>query len=764
MGRILDEAGARSLAAIHAITIFLSAFLLFQVEPIAAKYILPWFGGGPEVWTTCLLFFQVLLLAGYAYAHWLQSSLSSQRQAAVHIAIVIACVATMAILACIWRAPILPGAGWKPADPNYPVVRILVLLTVAVGLPYLVLSATGPLLQAWFARIKGASPYRLYALSNLGSLIALLSYPFVVEPWLPLRSQALIWSFLYAVFAVGIGLCAAALSRHAPDKPMPREDGAYVPSPGRYALWIALAACPSLMLLATTNEITREVAPVPFLWVVPLALYLLSFVLCFDSDRWYRRGIFYPALFALIAAASYAQLHGQRIVVQSVVYSALLFTSCMVGHGELARTRPAARHLTAFYIAVAIGGAVGGTIAAVIAPLLFRGFWEFQFAVWLSAALAVAVLMRDPESWIHESHPVLACTLFGGSLLLPQALGIVAAGVRPAYDLAVAGAAGIFIAVAVLRSRRANARPGTLIQIGAIEGLVSLAAVSIALIHAAGHGAVLSTRNFYGPLTVFVRYEKDPEWRYFELRNGHIIHGAQYSSPRHRRDPTTYYSPLSGIGLLLQFHPRRDSPEPGSRALRIGMVGLGAGTVAVYGQPRDYIRYYEINPAVIELAAGATPRFTFIRDSRAHIDIVPGDGRIAMEREVAERRAQNFDVLGIDAFSGDSIPVHLLTREAFQVYLSEIAPGGVIAFHITNGYLDLKPVVKALADSAGMESGWIHYPGHPPDGEESDWVLIARDPGVLARPAIETHVDPMKGVLRLAPWTDDYSSLFSILK
>lgn len=755
-----------NLALVHALTIFLGAFLLFQVEPIAAKYILPWFGGGPEIWTTCLLFFQMLLVVGYAYAHLLQTRLSTHKQVLVHMTVVITCLVVMGILAFAWPTPIMPGANWKPPDPAWPVIRVLALLTAGVGIPYFVLSATGPLLQAWYARIETGSPYRLYALSNLGSLLALISYPFVVEPWLTVRAQGLVWSGVYVLFAVAMAGCAAALWKRAPSAAAPSREGSERgPRWTQYALWIGLAGCPSLMLLATTNELTRDVAPVPFLWVVPLALYLLSFTICFDNARWYRRGIFHPALGASIAVAVYTQWHAPRIVVQAAVYSALLFAVCMAGHGELARSKPAARHLTAFYIAVALGGAAGGIFAALVAPLLFPGFWEFPLAIWLSAMLTFVVLMRDRESWIHEPHPGLAAGLFASALILPETIGIIAAPVRRTYGAAALGAAALVSAAGLLRPDPESDRGrGLLTQIGVAAGLIALAAVSVALVRMRAKDALLSTRNFYGTLAVFARDASDPRWAYLELRNGQIVHGTQYSAPQHRAQPTTYYSPESGIGLVMRFHPRRDARDAGLRALRVGMVGLGAGTVAAYGEPGDYLRFYEINPAVVGIAAGAKPYFTFVRDSRARVEIVPGDARISMEREVRSGRPQQFDILAVDAFSGDSIPVHLLTREAVQIYLRELRPGGVIAFHVTNAYLDLKPALGALADGAGMRSGWVHNGARTHGGQESDWILLTRDDRVLRAPGIAPHLIALDGVLRLGPWTDDYSSLFPILK
>ena len=348
----------------YAITIFIGAFLLFQVEPLLARYILPWFGGTPAVWITCMLFFQLLLVAGYAYSHLIAARLTARRQATLHIAIVSACVMLMGALAMIWRSPITPGPNWKPLSPDSPVTGIFALLIVSIGLPFLILSTTGPLLQTWYARShQGGSPYRLYSLSNIGSLLALVTFPFVVEPALSLRAQALLWSVLFGVFSIGVMLCARSI--HRVTQPYLSVDFAdariAVPSRSTRFLWIALATVPSVMLLATTNQLCQQVAVVPFLWVLPLAIYLLSFVICFDNQRWYRRAIFHPMLGAAVFIALAVLVRpNASILIQIVSYSMLLFAICMICHGELVRLKPHERYLTSFYLMVSIGGAAGG--------------------------------------------------------------------------------------------------------------------------------------------------------------------------------------------------------------------------------------------------------------------------------------------------------------------------------------------------------------------------------------------------------------------
>ena len=386
----------------YAITIFTGAFLLFQVEPLVARYILPWFGGSSAVWITCMLFFQLLLVAGYAYSHLIATRLTVRRQPIVHVAIVSACVLLMGALAMVWQSPITPGPAWKPLSPDFPITRIFALLIVSIGMPFFILSTTGPLLQVWFVRSHPtASPYRLYALSNVGSLLALITYPFVVEPALCLRAQARLWSMLFGIFSIGVLLCARSVRYALADLSVDiaESSGVRVPTPSRSTrtLWIALATVPSVMLLATTNQICQQVAVVPFLWVLPLAIYLLSFVICFDNPRWYRRGIFHPILGAAVFMAVAVLFRpNPSITIQIVTYSILLFAICMVCHGELVRLKPHERYLTSFYLMVAIGGALGGVFVVAIAPLLFAGYWEFHLAIWMSLLMLIIVLMRDP--------------------------------------------------------------------------------------------------------------------------------------------------------------------------------------------------------------------------------------------------------------------------------------------------------------------------------------------------------------------------------
>lgn len=722
--------------------IFTGAFLLFMVQPLIAKYILPWFGGSPAVWTTCLLFFQVLLVGGYAYAHLSISRLSPRSQVAVHLGLV-----ALALL----LLPITPADQWKPPDGSLPVGRILVLLTRCLGLPYLVLSATGPLLQGWFTQVyPGRAPYRLYALSNAGSLLALVSYPFVVEPHLSRRAQAGWWSVGLGVFAVLAAWCGARVwsrvglgpradrpGAAAPDEPFksssPSPSPASAPSaaaepqPGGQVrlLWWALPACGSVLLLAITNKICQDIAVIPFLWVMPLSLYLLSFIISFDSPRWYRRRIWWPALAVVLAADLWlmlgasltlpdapvlrpvrwllAQAGAMTLFKTIALYLVTLFVGCMVCHGELYRLRPPPAQLTRYYLSIAVGGALGGVFVAVVAPMLFSGYFELEVGLGVLAALVATVLYVDGRSPLR-------------------------AGRRPwAW-------AGVTLALAALAS-----------------GLSYHAVAST-------RWALEVSRTFYGVLKVEECYAEDPEQHLLRLMHGTTTHGLQYMAPHKRNRPASYYTPTSGIGRAM----RALSHVPG---LHIGVVGLGTGTMAAWGKTGDRFRFYEINPKVVDLARR---RFSYLAESAAAIELALGDARLSLEREPP----QQFDLLVLDAFSGDAIPVHLLTREAFAIYLRHLKPEGLLAVHISNHFLNLEPIVRRLADHFGLQAVAVHDDERQwfDDDEEgiaayaTDWVLLSRQAHGLEAPEIKQAAVPLANPdPRIPLWSDEQTDLFRIL-
>ena len=765
----------------YLVTIFLGAFLLFQIEPMIAKYILPWFGGSPAVWTSCLLFFQVVLLAGYLYAHLIGGQLRPRTQLMVHLGLIGACIAAMMILEIWSKSPILPGAGWKAARVDFPILRILIVLSASIGLPYFALSATAPLLQSWFALSNPQrSPYRLYAVSNFGSLLGLLTYPFVVEPNLGLRAQANLWSIGYIAFAIGITYCALPLRTVEPGNWRAEDAAAADSSRGVRALWIALPACASMLLYGATGQLTQDLAPIPFLWILPLGLYLVSFIICFDSNRWYRREIFQPLLGAAIlsnlillvaidritAAAGRVALSptGVGVVLEITNEMTLMFAGCMVCHGELVQLKPHKRDLTAFYLMLSAGGALGGIFSVVVAPLVFREFVDFRFATWICVLLMTISLLRDRESWLHRRISWI------GPVILAVALGLPLAIERVGHPLIYAALAIGAVGASALSGRWKNrprwlAQPGTIAQGSMVVAAVVLAVVYVQLIAFTTRNALWISRNFYGVLRVLEEQAPDHSWVSHKLMNGKVEHGKQFFSSRYpqlRYYPTGYYGVETGIGLVMMNEPRR--ARPGNSALRVGVVGLGVGAMSAWGRPGDYFRFYEINPGVIDVATSPAAYFTFLRDSSARVKIVPGDARLSMERELAGGHAQNFDVLVIDAFTGDMIPTHLLTLEAMRVYLRELKPDGVLAVHVSSLNLDLRPVLAEHSRTLNLRYGFVHTDEKDMVNWSTDWVLLAHGDKVLGQPAIAAHLESRERLRRIRPWTDDYSNLFQLLK
>src|SRR6266513_1247147 len=638
---------------LYAITIFLSAFLLFQVQPLIAKVILPWFGGSAAVWTVCMLFFQVLLLAGYVYSHaYVRLRIPARRH--IHIALLALAAATL---------PLAAGAAWKPAGGEDPTWRILGLLATSVGLPYFALSTTGPLVQAWYARSReGAAPYRLFALSNLGSMLALVSYPLAVEPLLALGTQAAVWSAGFVLFAFA---CAA------------------------------LACCASVLLLAFTGHMTLNIAAIPFLWVLPLALYLLSFVLCFEASGWYRRWLFLPLLGAGLAGVCVTLTHSNPSIWTLIpLYSATLFAACMVCHGELARSKPHPQHLTGFYLMLALGGAAGGVLVGLVAPNVFEDLYELPIGMLALSLLVIAALLRDRASLLHGRFGIAARVVF---VALTAAL-----------------------ALALYRTYAENSADTR-----------------------------VTSRNFYGVLNVRDSGEGPDAMRM--LSHGTIVHGKQFLEPERRDWPTSYYGRTSGVGLAL-LAARERGP------LRVGVVGLGAGTLAAYGRTGDVFRFYDINSGVVELARS---EFTFLKDSAAKVEVALGDARLSLEREPPE----NFDVLALDAFSSDAIPVHLLTVEAFKTYLRHLKPGGVLAVHISNRYLDLVPVVQQAGRRLSLEVRQVESDDDDEAGVyRSDWMLLSASPVPFEGELLKEAAERIDAVPRVRLWTDDYSDLYRILK
>jgi hypothetical protein len=681
--------GQRSRSLLFALTVFTSAFLLFQVQPLLAKFILPWFGGTPAVWTMCMLVFQLLLFGGYAYAHLLSRIKSVSTQACIHAALL-----TVAALAL----PIVPDAAWKPMGEESPGLRISLLLLATVGMPYFLLSSTGPLLQRWFSRAcADISPYRLYALSNVGSLLALISYPFLFEPLFSSTTQAWLWSAVFLIFVLSCLLCGWITAIHS--VPVNGGETARQTSPEKRedkqgVRWFILAMLPSVMLLATTNEVCMDIAVVPFLWIVPLTLYLLSFILTFESDRFYNRRVMtlVTAFSLALTVVMMAQGAFLGFVFQIALFFINLFLVCMLCHGELVRLRPGPEHLTSFYLTMSAGGAAGGLFVGLIAPLIFRGYCELPLAIFCGFLICAGIWLRDDVQFRRTVLP-------GTSLKFGTAL------------------AAMLLIYFVAFTQYSPA-------IRAVE------------------------RNFYGVLRVEDNTADGTQRPSRDMVHGRVVHGRQLLDEAGRRQPATYYSRSSGIGRLL------DQQSPVGR--HVGVVGLGAGTLAVYGRSGDSLRFYEINPSVISLA---WEHFTFLSDCEATVSVVPGDARLVMEREPQ----QGFDVLVLDAFSGDAIPVHLLTSEAMHIYMQHLRSDGVLAVHISNSYFNLEPVVRALANEFGLHSRVQSCDQGADSGVAlaSVWMLLGRDSERLSNVlGPETVATSSRTVL----WTDDRNNLLNVLR
>ncbi|HVM72109.1 MAG TPA: hypothetical protein VMT91_10130 [Anaerolineales bacterium] len=688
-------------------SIGLSAFLLFIVEPLIGKTLLPWFGGVPAVWSTAMLFFQVLLTGGYAYAAWMSRSV--RRRGRLHLILLGLSVLVLLVLGIFWRSPLTPAAALKPNAALAPVLDIFLLLSITVGLPFFLLASNSTLVQAWFARaFPRQSPYRLYALSNLSSLVALLAYPSVVEPNLSIPWQGWLWSAGYLAFAGLAGYATIKAMRSLPPEPTVQPAAQSPAPPARdYLAWLLLSACASVLYLAVTGYLTIQVAVIPFLWVLPLGIYLLSFVLAFSSERAYPRQVFIILLLPLVLLYNWAMAKGPLLPVplQLGIFSLVLFTACMICNGELYRRRPAPARLPAFYLTVSAGGMAGGLVITFLAPAVFKGFWELPLGMLFFCLL---FLFASRGAQPNRVEPGLLPRL--NTMLLIAA--VIIAGLR----------AFMFIGSDL-------------------------------------NGSIHIWRDFYGVVRLRqVGSPGDPDYSY-QLINGNTIHGAQFPGSGRVDAPTVYFGPHSGVGLALLNHPRSAS------GLRVGVLGLGIGTIAAYGQPGDSYTFYEINPQVIQLAQGRGGYFTYLKDTRAKVQIVQGDARLSLENELSRGQAQKFDVLVLDVFSSDSIPVHLLDEQAFALYQQFLQPDGVLAVHITNGYLDLLPVVWRLADAFALHRVVIDDPGDGHDTLPSLWVLLAKEPAMLSVPAIAGRARPLAGYtssMRL--WTDEYSNLFQILK
>ena len=768
-------------APLFAATILLSAFLLFQVQPLIAKLILPWFGGSAAVWTSCMLFFQMALLGGYAYAHWVNGQ-AGRKQTTIHLAL---------LALSFLSLPILPSPAWKPQGLEDPLLRILGLLAATVGLPYFLLASTSPLLQSWYSRSNGgAMPYRFFALSNAGSMLGLLTYPVLIEPYLTSGQQAWMWSISYVAFVLVCGVVAW----RSRDSRGERGADAAVPAGAKPSwsdrlVWMGLAACASALLLAVTNHLTQNIAAIPFLWVLPLSLYLLSFILCFDSDRWYRRWLFIRLGAVALPAVAYAistESDISNLELALGFFCTALFVLFMVCHGELARRRPAPAYLTSFYLMVSAGGAAGGLLIGFAAPYFLNGLYDLPIVVSLTGFMLVYLLWLERgragskaigEASFLSGRPdkavvtvltvalagYIAVRLAAAKFGYPQFLK--APFLNAPYDSPVLlGIAGLIAAYIFRRGRGAldgRTADDKSLGTGMNDSFVTFVIAAGLAIGIAGFLARdtwnnvkdsrLLARNFYGALRVYDGESSGSMGPVRTLRHGTIDHGEQFLLPQNQRFATTYYSVGSGIGRAIQKLQE-------SGPINVGVIGLGAGTIATYARPVDHYTFYDINPLVLHIAR---TEFRFLRQCMAPNEVVLGDARLSLERE----QSKQFDVLAVDAFSGDAIPVHLLTRQAYKLYWRHLKPDGVLAMHVSNKYLNLGPVVALSAAEDGKQALMISNEAE--DDKEiaaSDWVLVSSRPGFFEQPEIKDAGEQIEPIRGLRTWTDDYSNLYKILR
>ncbi|RBP51371.1 spermidine synthase [Arenicella xantha] len=698
----------------YALAVFLSAFLLFQVQPIVAKYLLPWFGGASSVWTVCLVFFQVFLLLGYLYAHLLCKIASIKHQTLIHV-----CLVGLAMLAFL---PIEPSGAAVSGLTDNPQIEILLVLVLTIGLPYALISSSGPLFQSWFQHdFPSGATYRLYALSNTGSLLGLLSYPLLFEPFLDLKQQANLWSVGFLVYFAICLVClwsakrnlvpvSGANERLADHNADNTHESNLRPTLPTILLWIGLAATASVLLLATTNQITQDIASVPFLWILPLALYLISFIICFDKPTWYRRRFWVPLLIASSVAALIAIMKGSTASFwyQILAYTGMLFVGCMVCHGELYAKRPHPALLTKFYLTVSLGGALGGFFVALVAPLLFTGYWELHL-VWVVLFVLVGLC------------------LFANAKFKSRLMDL---GAQVAWTLLCVVLS--FMLYAHIENRKANVSE--------------------------------QTRGFYGVLTLSEHLfdeASSPEPRRIRLlKNGSIIHGSQLTlDGKPLFQPTSYYSEQSGVGLAIEYQLGKEHlPGP-----RVGVLGMGAATIASLCESCRTLTFFEIDPNVIDIEQRYFSNIAEARAAGVSVDVIEGDGRISLSGAVAGGEPFDFDVLAIDAFSGDAIPVHLLTYEAVELYWQNLSANGILAMHISNRHLDIAPVIIKIAKEMGKT---VVKASNLDDQSRavyaSDWILMTDNQDFLNQ-LVSPQACNKGQVKDLPTWTDQYSNIVRIM-
>ncbi|MEZ5744233.1 MAG: hypothetical protein R3D89_11075 [Sphingomonadaceae bacterium] len=731
---VIGQGKSRAERAVFVATILLGSFLLFLVQPLVARMALPRLGGAPNVWNSAMIVYQALLLAGYAYAHWL-SRLAVARQAVIHIALLALFALTLPIALYDMASP---AAGWE-------VLWVPLLLMLTVGPVFFIVSAQAPLMQRWFAADPDAGePWALYAASNLGSFAGLLAYPLLLEPMLPLAEQSTVWSIGYAALVLFVAACAWLRRDAGALRDAPVDDAPPV-TLRRKLHWLALAAVPSGLMLSTTTHLTTDIFAMPLLWVIPLGLYLLSFVFAFADTRWPARAIttVAPAVMLLAGGLTMISRHTGSVTL-GIASVALLFVVAVALHSRLYELRPPASQLTLFYLVMSLGGALGGAFTAILAPVIFDWVWEHPILV-----VAAAILMPLPRAFDWSRMPGLDIGMmrFAAFAILVIALFL----------------AWLLHGIAVDRTLSIHRLGLTLLLTTC--GLLLMAwrwkflAVLALLMVAQGGGATIKaswqgirTRSYFGVYTI-IDY---PVSKVRALVHGSTLHGQQSTEPEKSREPSAYYGPGSGAALVLQNLPPFARDEAS-----IGVLGLGAGTLACFAEPGQRWQFFEIDEAIERMSRDGT--FTYYEQCTPDAPIVLGDARL----EVAKAAPGSFDVLLIDAFSSDSVPLHLITKEAVGVYLDALAPDGVLLIHISNRYIELEPVVAAIAREQGLVARARHdNPAETNSYTPTSWIALARDPATLEAVARAQPDKAWEPLVEAAPqpWTDDYASILPYIR
>ena len=686
------------------ISVFISAFLIFQIQPIISKIILPWFGGGASVWTTCMLFFQFFLLVGYLYAYLLTKILRVKYQIVVHLVCLLFSLLLLPNSIADIQNTLISGT------PTWAVLKVLFF---GLAFPYLILSANTPLLQHWFtSESNGANPYRLYAVSNIGSFLALISYPVIIEPFMPLDWQIKLWASIYWLFVLVVGWIFFIVIKQNTKDRVTITDQLINPKVGlfRLSLWFMLSALGVILLVSTTNALTQNVPPVPFLWLAPLAIYLLTYVMAFSNLAIYVRKFWLPFYMLLSFVALLIYFIGGQfdIITQLLIYLLILLCGCMICHGELNSLKPRHGNTTLFYLILSAGGVFGSFLVSFVAKSLFNEFLEFPLAIFSVLVLATASLWWNKQKGLEQVKSSIA----GGV---------------------------------------AKSQFSKLAVVTAVVGLVWLLAFTN-LNNQYQQYDIAKARNFYGILTVKDITEGNVNER--RLIDGSTSHGSQSLPLSPSSVPTSYYRPGTGVQLVIEALSNVGK-------LQVGIIGLGVGALAAYGQPGDHYTFYELNPLVSDFA---NKYFSYLDSSEAEVDVKLGDARVTLQNELNSGQNNEFDLLIVDAFSGDLIPTHLMTHEAFLLYQQHINTQGVMALHISNRHLSLLPVIMQHSRSLDMQVMLFETPG---DGNQHDaqWVVLTNNSQLTQSPKLiykQTLIakDQYQDVL----WTDDYSSLLPILK